>query len=169
WDKANNFLRGSDGYANPSYNYAYYAKTRHEFASGDGDLSFGAYVSRASAQRPFPIPVTPIPGVTLTGPGNAGPPFSQQTTGFYTTLPFKVNWKLDVNAIEMLWSKLNVRLSDITSVHNLVYFFHEHRLHFTPLHDYLPTDQSSWEINRPSAHVLGDKLTFELKLPYNYV
>ena len=167
WDKANNFLRGSDGYENPSYNYAYYAKTRHAFAGGD--LSIGAYVSRASAQRPFPIPVTPIPGVTLAGAANPGPLFSQQTTGFYTTLPFKVNWKLDVNAIEMLWSKLNVRLSAITSVHNMVYFFHEHRLHFTPLHDYLPPDQSSWEINRPSVHVLGDKLTFEFELPYNHV
>ena len=169
WNHAHNFLRGSDGYDNPSYNYAYYIKTKHPFASGDGDFSIGAYISRASAQRPFPIPVSPIPGVYLTGPATPGPLISQQTTGFYTTLPYAVNWKLDVNAIEMLWSKLNVRLSPITSIHNLVYFDHEHRLHYTPLHDYLPPQQSSWEINRPSSHVFGDKLTFELKLPYNHV
>ncbi len=169
WNHANNFLRGYDGYKNPSYNYAYYFKTRHPFADGNGDFSIGAYVSRASAQRPFPIPVTPIPGVYITGPATPGPLISQQTTGFYTTLPFGVNWKLDANAIEMLWSKLNVRLSSITSVHNLLYFDHEHRLHYTPLHDYLPPQQSSWEINRPSSHVLGDKLTFEFDLPYNHV
>lgn len=169
WNRANNFLQGSDGYKNPSENYAYYLKTRHEFAAGNGDLSFGAYIARSSAQRPFPLPVTPIPGVYLAGPGNGGPLLSQQTTGFYTALPYKVNWKLDTNAIEMLWSKLNVQLSAVTSVHNLVYFDHEHRLHYTPLHDYLPPDQSTWEVNKPSSHVLGDKLTFELKLPYNHI
>lgn len=169
WNDANNFMQGSDGYKNPSYNYAYYIKTRHSFADGDGDFSIGAYVSRSSAQRPFTIPVSPIPGVYLTGPTTPGPLFSQQTTGFYTTLPYAVNWKLDTNAIEMLWSKLNVRLSKITSVHNVVYFYHEHRLHFTPLHDYLPPNQSSWEINRPSTHVFGDKLTLAFHLPYNDV
>ncbi len=169
WNHAHNFLRGRDGYENPSYNYAYYLKTRHPFAGGDGDFSIGAYVARASAQRPFPIPVSPIPGIYITGPTTPGALISQQTTGFYTTLPYSVNWKLDVNAIEMLWSKLNVRLSSVTSVHNLAYFDHEHRLHYTPLHDYLPAQQSSWEINRPSSHVLGDKLTFEFNLPYNRV
>jgi iron complex outermembrane receptor protein len=169
YDKANDFLQGSDGYKNPSYNYAYYAKTRHDFSGGDGDFSIGAYVSRASAQRPFPIPVSPLPGVYLAGPGNGGVLQSQQTTGFYTTLPYSVNWKLDTNAIEMLWSKVNVDLSDVTSVHNVIYFYHEHRLHYTPLHDYLPPQVSTWEVNKPSAHVLGDKLTFELKLPYNDV
>ena len=169
WNKANNFLRGSDGYKNPSYNYAYYLKTRHAFASGTGDLSIGAYASRASAQRPYPIPVEPVPSVYLAGPGNGGPLQSQQTTGFYTTLPQSVNWKLDTNAIEMLWSKLNLDLSDVTSVHNVLYFYHEHRLHYTPLHDYLPPDQSSWEYNAPSSHALGDKLTLEFNLPYNHV
>jgi iron complex outermembrane receptor protein len=169
YDKADNFLQGPDGYKNPSYNYAYYAKTRHDFSGGGGDFSIGAYVSRASAQRPFPIPVSPLPGVYLAGPGNGGALQSQQTTGFYTTLPYSVNWKLDTNAIEMLWSKVNVDLSDVTSVHNVIYFYHEHRLHYTPLHDYLPPQVSTWEVNKPSAHVLGDKLTFELDLPYNDV
>jgi iron complex outermembrane receptor protein len=169
WNKANDFLQGPDGFKNPSYNYAYYLKTRHAFADGNGDFSIGAYVSRASAQRPFTIPVSPIPGVTITGPGIPGPLLSQQTTGFYTVLPYSVNWKLDTNAIEMLWSKLNLSLSDISSLHNIVYFLHEHRLHYTPLHDYLPPLLSSWETNRPSSHVLGDKLTFEFKLPYNEV
>jgi len=169
WNSANNFLQGYDGYKNPSNNYAYYVKTRHPIASGTGDFSIGAYVARSSAQRPFPIPVAPIPGVTITGPGNAGPLISQQTTGYYTTLPYAVNWKLDTNAIEMLWSHLNVRVSDVTSIHNLVYFDHEHRLHYTPLHDFLPPLQSTWESNRPSSYVLGDKLTFEFKLPYNDV
>ncbi len=169
WNDANNFMQGSDGYKNPSYNYAYYIKTRHPFADGDGDLSIGAYVARSSAQRPFTIPVNPIPGVYLTGPATPGPLFSQQTTGFYTTLPYAVNWKLDTNAIEMLWSKLNVTLSKITSVHNVVYFYHEQRLHFTPLHDYLPPNQSSWEINRPSTHVFGDKLSMDFTLPHNHV
>ncbi len=169
WNAANNFLQGPDGYKNPSSNYAYYLKSRHQFASGSGDFSIGAYVSRSSAQRPFTIPVAPIPGVTITGPGNQGALFSQHTTGYYTTLPYAVNWKLDTNAIEMLWGHLNVRLSDVTSIHNLTYFTHEHRLHYTPLHDYLPPLQSTWETNRPSSYVIGDKLTFEFNLPYNDV
>lgn len=84
WNKANNFLQGRDGFKNPSYNYAYYLKTRHAFANGNGDFSIGGYVARSSAQRPLTIPVSPIPGVTITGPGNPGALLSQQTTGFYS-------------------------------------------------------------------------------------
>lgn len=177
YQKANNYLVDYDGYKNPSSNYAYYLKTRHALANG-GDFSLGAYIARSGAQRPLPIPLTPIAAsscgvspcvVSVNGLNQPGPLFSQATTGFYTTLPYAVNWKYDTNAIEMLWSKLNVNLSDSVSVHNLTYFNHEHRLHYTPLHDFVLGSESLWEVNQPSVYVLGDKLTFEASLPYNHL
>ncbi|MDE2450318.1 MAG: TonB-dependent receptor [Gammaproteobacteria bacterium] len=187
YQKANNFLVGYDGYRNPSSNYAYYAKTRHAFGDGSA-FSLGAYIARSGAQRPLAIPVAPMdfptdptltnpnapvtcsgyPCVVTVGGLNANAPvLSQATTGFYTTLPFSVNWKYDTNAIEMLWSHLDVNLTDGLSVHNLAYFDHEHRLHYTPLHNYIPGSVSLWEVNQPSSYVLGDKLTFEASLPWN--
>jgi iron complex outermembrane receptor protein len=98
--------------------------------------------------------------------------YSQPTSGFYSALPGSVNNKFDTNAIDMLWSRLDLSLSKNTSMHNLTYFDHEHRLHYTTLHDYVPaasqsTDPALYENNTPTSYVFGDKLWTEFNLPYN--
>jgi len=166
-DRANNYYNAPDGFQNPSNNYAYFLKTRKKF--DDGDFSVGAYSARSSAYRPLATPVSPIPGVTLAGYNQPGAPFSQQTTGFYSTLPKSVSYKLDTNAINMLYGNLNVQASDDIALHNLTYFVNEYRLHYTPLHDYVPGSESAQEVNRPSSYVLGDKVSADFDVPYNRI
>ncbi|MBU6501867.1 MAG: TonB-dependent receptor [Burkholderiales bacterium] len=173
-NKSGSFLRGPDGFDQPSRNNALYVKSRKQF--GDGDISFAGYAGYSGAYRPLPVPVTPIPGVGVNGydaGGNnlGGIPFSQQTSGFYTTLARNVNWKWDTNQIQMLWSQVNLSLSDTSRLHNLVYFTHEERLHYTTLHDYVwsTADPGKNETNNPNSYVLGDKLWNEMDVGHHHV
>jgi len=173
-NKSGSFMKGPDGFDQPSHNYAFYAKSRKLL--DNGDLSFGAYAAFSGAYRPLPTPVSPIPGVGVNGydangTNLGGIPFSQQTSGFYTTLAKNVNWKWDTNQIQMLWSKINLATSDNSTFHNMVYFDHEQRKHWTTLHDYQwsSIDPGKNEINQPHSYVFGDKMWEELDLPQNKI
>ncbi len=168
------FMKGPDGFDQPSRNYAFYAKSRKLL--DNGDISFAAYAAYSGAYRPLPTPVTPIAGVGVNGYDASGTnlggiPFSQQTSGFYTTLAKNVNWKWDTNQTQMLWSKINLATSDDTTFHNMVYFDREERLHWTTLHDYAwsTADTSANEINNPHSYVFGDKMSEDFDLPQNEV
>ncbi len=162
---ADSFLHAPDGFSNNSDNYAFYGKTVRTFNSGD--LSFGAYVARSGAYRPLATPLSPISGVNINGYNQPGQVFSEQTTGLYTTLPRNVDYKYDTNAIQLFYTKLNLHLTDAITLHNLIYGDHEQRLHWTPLHDYVPGSESLYEVNQPSSYVVGDKAAFEFRVPYN--
>ena len=178
-NSSDSFMQGTDGFGQPSHNYAFYAKSRKLL--DNGDISFGAYASFAGAYRPLPTPVSPITatngnvvgvnGYDANGNYLGGTPFSQQTSGFYTTLPKSANWKWDTNQIQMLWSKVNLATSDTSTFHNMVYFTHEERLHWTSLHDYQwsNADTGANEWNNPTTYVIGDKMSEELDLPQNKV
>lgn len=118
--------------------------------------------------------MSPNANTTMNGAQAAGTPYSQQTSGFYSALPGNINNKFDTNAIDMLWSQLDLRLDKNTTLHNLTYFDHEHRLHYTALHDYVPaaaqsSDPGLYENNNPSSTVFGDKLWTEINFPYNSI
>ncbi len=162
---ADSFLKAPDGFKNGNNNYAYYLKTEKIF--NGGNFSIGGYISRTAAYRPLAIPVAPIPGVSINGFGQPGPLYSEQTTGYYTALPGSVNRKLDLNAIALTYAQLNLDLGPVTSLHNLVYFVHEHRAHLTPLHDFVPGATTLEEANRPFSWMLGDKLYLEFKPRFN--
>ena len=173
-NKSGSFMRGPDGFDQPSHNDALYFKSRKLL--DNGDISFAGYAGYSGAFRPLPTPVAPIPGVGVNGydaNGNnlGGIPFSQQTSGFYTTLAKNVNWKWDTNQIQMLWSKVNLAISNDSVLHNLVYFTHEERLHYTSLHDYQwsTSDTGKFETNNPHTYVIGDKLWDEIDLPHNHI
>lgn len=177
-NKSGSFMKSPDGFDQPSHNYAIYGKTQKTL--DNGDLSFGAYASYAGAYRPLPTPVSPISGadangnniyVTTNGWNKGGALFSQQTTGFYNTLDKNVNYKFDSNQIQMLWSKLDLETGANTTFHNLVYFDHEERLHYTPLHDYAynQADPGLNETNNPLSYVMGYKLWEEFHLPRNEI
>ena len=164
---ADNFMKAPDGFKNGSQNFALYAKTRKTF--DNGDFSLGGYAARSAAYRPLATPETPIAGVSINGYNQPGPLFSQQTTGFYTTLPGSVNNKYDTNAIKMLYGNLNINTGSNISFHNLTYMVYENRLHWTGLHDYVPGSETNMEVNQPSSFVVGDKPTMDIRLPYNNV
>ncbi len=166
-DHANSYQTAPDGFGTPSHNYSVYLKTRKDL--DDGSYSIGYYMAKAHAYRPLATPLSPIPLVSINGYNQPGPLFSEQTTGFYETLPKSVNYKIDTNNIYMLYGDLNLALSDQVKLDNLTYAIDEYREHWTPLHDYVPGHESLYELNAPNSKVFGDKLTFDFQLPYNLV
>ena len=167
YDYADSFQNAPDGFTNHGTNYAIYGKTEHDFAGGS--IAFGAYAARSGAYRPLATPDTPIAGVTIAGYNQNATPFSQATTGFYTTLPYAVNWKYDSNAIKILYSQLHLDLSDHVKLDNLAYGDYENRVHFTLLHDYVQGSESSAESNHPNSLVIGDKPTLTISAPGNTI
>lgn len=166
-DHAQSYQPAPDGWDTPSHNYSVYLKTRKDL--DDGSYSIGYYMARAHAYRPLATPLEPIAGVSINGYNQPGPSFSQQTTGFYETLPKSVDYKLDTNNIAMLYGDLDLALTESVKLQNLTYAVSEFREHWTPLHDFVPGSESLYELNQPNSKVLGDKLAFDVSLPYNAV
>ncbi len=171
--RADSFRNAGDGFPNSERNHALYFKTKKLL--DNGQWTIGAYDSYSGAWRPDPIPVSPNANTTMAGAQVPGAQlYSQPTSGFYSALPGTVNNKFDSNAIDMLWSQLDLTLNNNTELHNLTYFNREQRLHYTALHDYVPaaaqsTDPTLYENNTPTSYVLGDKLWTEINLPYNSI
>ena len=168
---ANNFRRSPDGYAWPSKNYAGYIKTRKDF--GRGSVSFGAYLGNGQGWRPTPIPLTPVPGISVNGQYANGTPkpgalLSQQTTGFYSALNENVWAKDDYNRTWLVYARQNLSLDDTTTLHNLLWYRQGNRLH-KHFNNYVDGASNLYEYNNPYTHVYGDKLWAELMLPYNDV
>ncbi len=167
--EADNFRRSPDGYAWPSKNFAAYLKTRKTFA--DGSVSFGGYVGSGHGWRPTPIPVAPVPGLTVNGQdanGNPipGPLLSQQTTGFYSAVNENVWAKNDYNRAWLLYARQNLRLDDSTTLHNLLWYRKGNRLH-KHFNNWVAGASNLYEYNNPYTKSYGDKLWAELDLPYN--
>ncbi len=95
-----------------------YLKTRR--ALGDGSVSFGAYYQRNHEWRPNMIPVSPVPLIGTEGLG-LGAPYSQQTSGFYATLPRAVWHKTILINNWLLWSHLHLRLSRTLKLSNMAW------------------------------------------------
>lgn len=168
----NSFRNAPDGFRSPNQDYAWYGKLRKTIAGG-GSLSIGGYTAKGTGYRPNVIPVGPIPGVTTngftaSGASIPGPEYSQQTTGFYSALPYSVWNKQDTNKTDLAYTRLRLPLDGITSLHNLIWYQSESRLHF---HEYnYQQDQANlYEYNNPYQYAYGDKIYFEAKLPYNTV
>ncbi|MHB1479920.1 MAG: TonB-dependent receptor [Acidithiobacillus ferrooxidans] len=166
-----NYLNGY-GFNNPGNNYAYYGKVRKSFRGGH--ISFGGYVARSVAYRPLPIPVTANPNVTIygvdpnTGAVNPGPIYSQQTTGFYTTLPYSVYWKEAFVKTYLIYSRFEQHLTPSMVIHNLLWYRYGDRVH---LH-YNNTGNAANVLNQyynASDHTYGDKLYLTVNAPYNNI
>ena len=155
-----NYLRGY-GFNNPSSSYAYYFKIRHRFPHGH--FSVGAYIARSSGYRPVNIPVHADPG----GPTVNGVLISQETTGFYTTLPYSMYWKKAINKSYIIYSKFANRLSRGINLHNLMWFRRGMRQHLHSDPTYSTNQQSQYYSATNDTY--GDKLYLSAKLPRNTV
>ncbi|MHB1528543.1 MAG: TonB-dependent receptor [Acidiferrobacteraceae bacterium] len=166
-----NYLQGY-GFNNPSKNHAYYAKVMKKFHGGH--ISFGAYTARSESYRPLPIPVTPNASVTVnganpnTGVPNPGPLYSQQTTGFYTTLPSSLYWKQSIVDTNLLYSGFVNRISRHVTLHNLIWYRYGNREH-------LHYDNYGYNANvldqyyYTTSSTYGDKMYFDIRRPFNDV
>ncbi|MBU2853662.1 MULTISPECIES: TonB-dependent receptor [Acidithiobacillus] len=162
----NSYRQTPDGFANPSYNYAWFLKTRKTFSNGD--FSLGAYLAKGSGYRPVSIPLSPIAGVTMDGTANS-PLYSQATSGYYSSLPENVWFKRDGNTTWLVYSKLNLALDSMVGLHNTLWYRNGHRLHFHYNNYGLSNPKNLYEYNNPHTDVYGDKLWFSVALPYNDV
>jgi iron complex outermembrane receptor protein len=146
----------------PSDSEQAYVKTRKRLASGS--ISFGAYYTRSDEWRPNMIPVTPVSTVAIAGSGAAGPLYSQQTSGFYSTLPRSVWWKHLEIADELAWSHLHLALSPSLELSNEAWFRIGKVRHYR-INTYLgPVGSSDVEHYIERSKTFGDQLILDAKL-----
>ena len=161
----NSFRSASDGFQSPNEDYAFFAKTIKTFATGD--FSVGLYDARSGGYRAQVIPVAANPAITTTGAAGA-PLYSQQSSGFYSTLPFSSYDKKDFNEMLLTYGRLDQRLDDTTTLHDLAWYMHIARGHSRLTDVYsLGPQQNEW--NTPHTNVFGDKLWLTESLPYNTI
>ncbi len=165
--KGLDYRTGPDGFGNPGRDGAVYAKATKSFQTGIFDI--GGYYARAGAYRAQIIPLTPVAGLTFAGLNAPGSEiYSQQTSGFYSTLPFDSYNKYDVNELAMLYAKEVFLLTSSTGVQNQTWYSHELRLH-RRLNDVYIAPAQEREYNDPSHNTVGDQLTVSEDIPFNKI
>jgi iron complex outermembrane receptor protein len=146
----------------PSDSEQAYVKTRKRLASGS--ISFGAYYTRSDEWRPNMIPVTPVSTVAIAGSGAPGPLYSQQTSGFYSTLPRSLWWKHNEIVDDLVWSHLHLALSPSLELSNEAWFRVGKVRHYR-INTYLgPTGSNDVEHYIERSKTFGDQLILDAKL-----
>ncbi len=159
------FRNGPDGFGSPSKDLAIYSKTIKTFKQNSFD--FGGYFAHSAGYRAQVIPTTPIAGITLDGTPT-GPLYSQQSSGYYSTLPYANYNKYDVNAMGFLHARENIHINDETTLENLSWFMHIGRLHDRLADVYnLGPQQDEW--NNPHTDTYGDQISLTRSVAMNVI
>ena len=166
--KADSFHTSPDGWAWPTQNYAGFLKTRKQFDDGSS-ISFGAYLGDGGGWRPVPLPLTPLPDLSVNGVGASGPLLSEATTGYYNTVNENVWRKYDNNRTWILYARQNIRVDSRTTLHNQLWYRRGDRLHWHYNNFGLNSPANLYEHNNPFSHMYGDKLWSDIYLPYNHI
>ena len=93
------YRNSPDGFGNPSKDLAVYSKTIKTYQQNS--IDFGGYYAHSGGYRAQVIPTTPVAGITLDGTPT-GALYSQQNSGFYSTLPYADYNKYDVNVMGLV-------------------------------------------------------------------
>ncbi|MDE1952973.1 MAG: TonB-dependent receptor [Betaproteobacteria bacterium] len=154
----------------PSKSTQLYLKTRKQLENGS--LSFGAYAQRNDEFRPNMIPVIPNPEIHIDGLNGTGPLYSEQTSGYYATLPRSV-WFKD-NAVEnyMAWSRLRLALSSDLDMTNMFWIRNGNLRHYrvnnfntaSPNNTANTANPANVEWFTEHSNTFGDKLDFAAKV-----
>ncbi len=169
--KGDDFRKAPDGFKNPSKDWAVLAKTLKTFKESSFELA--GYYAYAGGYRSQVIPLVANPYITVDG--NVGSQqYSQQTSGYYSTLPFSSYNKYDANQMGLIYARENVALDKNTSLQNLSWYMHIARLHarYTDVYqnDSGPGgNQQQDEYNSPYTNTIGDKLLLTKSLPLNTI
>lgn len=142
-----------------------FLKVRKKFQNGS--FSIGGYWQRNDELRPNMIPTQPIPGVTVNGLNQNAPLYSQSTTGFYSDLPNNVWFKNNIIENHLVYSKLHLRLDPRVLLNNLTWYRHGYILHYRVNSGFPQNNPTGTEYYHPYSDTYGDKLAFDVKLPYN--
>ncbi|MCL5673738.1 MAG: TonB-dependent receptor [Deltaproteobacteria bacterium] len=161
---ANTFRTGQ--FNAPGYGYAFYGKLIKIF--NGNSFSLGAYLSRTHEYRPNFIPVSPVAGITTEGLDANAPLYSQQTTGYYSSLPQNIWYKLILTQTTLLYSKLNLNVTNNLGLHTLVWYRHGFREHHRVDNYFLTADQPSYyEMWQPNSNTYGEKIYANYKILNN--
>ncbi len=182
------FRTGTTGipkYDAPSHGYAGYFKLNKQFSNGH--ISIGYYHSRNTEQRPNFLPIAPITpasnnnyGDAVTTTGLYGPDsqpatsvpngveyYSQETSGFYSSLA-KAVWNKQIKTqSDILYGKLAISVSPHILFHSQTWYRHGYRLHNRVVNFYGPQYAVGHEWYDPASNTIGDKSAFDLMLPHN--
>ncbi len=162
-----------DGVSNlPSHTLQAYAKTRKSLQNGS--LSFGAYAVQNDEHRPNMIPISgaaaTASGIGMNGTdgqGNAiGPIYSQQTSGFYSTLPATVWQKHNYVVDYMYWGRLRLNLAPDLKMSNTAWIRNGNINHYRQ--NYYLTGGANGEYYIEHSLTFGDRLAFDQTInPWN--
>ena len=154
----------STGDSMPSKTLQAYLKTRKTLENGS--LSFGAYAEQNDEQRPNMIPVSGADAqanqIYINGLGAGGQLYSEQTSGYYSTLPRAV-WQKDIRLqTYMGWGRLNLQIAPNLHMSNMFWIRNGNVQHYRQNY-YLPTSPGG-EYYIEHSNTYGDKLTFDQEL-----
>ena len=150
----------------PSHNEELFFKLRKHY--NGNSYSFGAYYAGAKSYRPNQIPLSPIPGVTLNGLPN-GTPYSQSSTGFYSTLPTYVWHKIDQEHMFLLYGRQRLKIASNVNLTNEMWYRNSVLHHYGVNNLYPPNNNTGAQITNWYTNTYGDKLDFGVRLPMNRV
>jgi iron complex outermembrane receptor protein len=163
--KGDDFRKAPDGFKNPGKDWAVQAKTVKTGQLGNFEL--GSYYAYAGGYRSQVIPVVVNPYITVDGnPGTQ--PYSQPSTGFFSTLPFNSYNKYDTNQMGLVYGRETLQLDNTSTLQNLSWYMHIRRTHDRYNDVYSPGPQLE-EHNNPHTDTFGDKLQFIKSLKWNTV
>ncbi|MHB0991338.1 MAG: TonB-dependent receptor [Burkholderiales bacterium] len=147
----------------PSKSNQGYFKTIKELEHGS--LSFGVYSQYNDEYRPNMIPVADNSQIHIDGLNGTGTLYSQQSSGFYSTLPRSVWFKNNSIENDMAWSRLYLDLTPDLSVTNSVWVRDGNLRHFR-VDNFNSSPQSSLNDEYYTEHsrTFGDKLSFAEQL-----
>ncbi len=154
------YRQAPDGFNNPSRDGAIFAKTVRMFSAGSFEL--GGYYAKSGGYRAQVIPTTDQ-GIIYNGQS-----FSQQTSGFYSTLPYDAYNKYDTNLMWLVYGRENLLVNSSTTITNVTWYMHVRRLH-NRLNDIFASAGQTNEYNNPYSDAVGDKIDIGKVLPMNTV
>jgi len=146
----------------PSHTTQLYGKARKSLENGS--LSVGVYALHNDEWRPNMIPVSANSEIHLDGLSGAGPLYSEQTTGFYSTLPKSVWFKHNFVKDYMTWARLRLDLSSNLKMVNSFWFRNGNIFHYRQNHYIQPLSTTYLEDYHEHSYNFGDKLAFHKQL-----
>jgi iron complex outermembrane receptor protein len=159
----NDFRVAPDGFQNPAKDVATFAKAIKSYQGNTFEV--GTYYAHGAGYRSQVIPIVANPLITMDGTPT-GQVYSQQTSGYYSTLPYASYNKYDTNEDGMLFARERVQLDPSAPVENLTWYNHIARSHYRTEDVYSQGPQQD-EWNSPHTDTIGDSFSFSKRLYMN--
>ena len=161
----NDFRNAPDGFQNPGKDVAFFSKGVKSYQ--ENNFEIGGYYAHGAGYRSQVIPTVANPLITMNGqPGSQQ--YSQQSSGFYSTLPYASYNKYDTNEDGLVYARERLKLDPTISIENLTWWNHIARSHYRVNDVYSPGPQQD-EWNSPHTDTIGNKLMLTKRLPFNTV